>query len=233
MRRANNPRVRRAFTLIELLVVIAIIALVLAIMLPSLAKAREAGRSSACLSNLRQCFLIIRQYADENRGWSPALGQPYATPPNWALVVQVGAGAYGSSSADLYAGERSLLVCPTARAVYGTQMTRSYAINATGLSGQPGDRANYDAIPDGAFVRLDDVTRPSDTALLVDGAPTFIPPPAPPPTRSASVLDFRLDDHINNRLARIHTGSSFNAGMFDGSSRPFHEIPQDWAQPLP
>ena len=55
-----------AFTLIELLVVVAIIALLIAILLPSLAAARERGRVVVCLSNLRSVGTAIRTYAMEN-----------------------------------------------------------------------------------------------------------------------------------------------------------------------
>lgn len=222
---------RRAFTLIELLVVIAIIAVLLAILLPTLASAREAGRRTACLSNLRQCFVAMRIYADENKGWGPALGQPYGTLPNWALVVQTSAGVSGSGSAELYT-PRSGLVCPAARAFYGREMTRTYAANATGLSGLPGDRANFDDAAAGAYVRFDLVQMPADTAALVDGAAALIAGDAPPPTRAASVLDFRMDDHVRDRLGRFH-GGQFDSGMFDGSARGQMPVPPSWLLPLP
>ena len=58
----------RGFTLIELLVVIAIIALLMAILMPALHRAREQGKRAVCLNNLRQLTLAWIMYADDNDG---------------------------------------------------------------------------------------------------------------------------------------------------------------------
>ena len=78
----NKSRENAGFTLIELLVVIAIIALLMAVLLPALNRAREQGKRAVCLNHIKQLEIAWYMYADENSekippgdvwySWSPA-----------------------------------------------------------------------------------------------------------------------------------------------------------------
>jgi prepilin-type N-terminal cleavage/methylation domain-containing protein/prepilin-type processing-associated H-X9-DG protein len=65
----HRPSVTAGFTLIELLVVISIISLLIAILLPALASARESGRRAKCLSGMRQIGIQASIYSQDNRNW--------------------------------------------------------------------------------------------------------------------------------------------------------------------
>lgn len=237
MRRMRCLSPRRAFTLVELLVVVAVIAILLGILLPALSRSREAARSAICLSNLRQAATICRAYANEHDGFGPAIGQPYLELPNWALVVQLETSRGGTTAASLY-DPNSVLVCPTTQATLPQAMTRTYAMNATGHAGAAGDAGNFDNPAAPAHIHFDRVRRPSETAMLFDSA--ISQPPqgnAPPPSRTASVADFRNAAHIPRRLGKVHAAAGatgwFNAAAFDLSVRRYQDPPAHWTDPLP
>ena len=112
---------KKAFTLIELLVVIAVIAVLMGILLPVLKSAREQGKRTVCLSNLKQLQLAWSMYADDSNGkivngdanWDLRGENPWAWIPNRDAPMADAQETFARGALYSYASSPNIFKCPT------------------------------------------------------------------------------------------------------------------------
>jgi prepilin-type N-terminal cleavage/methylation domain-containing protein len=154
----KRPPKAAAFTLIELLVVLSIIALLVAILLPAIGKARETARRAICQSNLRQWFLSVEIYANDSRDYYPgmvAFGQSAAGTAAYQLVGDSQPRwMYDASNIIPQYVDKSITCCPSADPDFslktwstwgsGTQLRHYGATNYEIRAGFASNHVSYD-----------------------------------------------------------------------------------------
>jgi len=157
---------RRGFTLVELLVVIGIIAIMIGILLPTLARARESARQIKCMSNMRQLSTAVVMFAGEHKSWMPGRAGSGFTRYG-ASGQPVGGGTDPRNVADWIAWQR-VTDLATGGPGNGSDQNISYSALAPYLGSKPRehDTANNSQAANTMFQNLDDVFRcPSDNLL--------------------------------------------------------------------
>jgi len=191
----NRPR-RPAFTLIEVLVVTAVIAVIAALLLPALSKARERGLAMVCLNNTKELTLGVQLYADDHEGALPynmgMNGSTFRSNLNWvnnvmtwdlssdntnlATIRQAALGAYVNGSTAIYRCPSDHVLSAIQAAAGWEARIRSYSMNAlvgnAGVASTNGANVNDPGYKQ--FFKLGQVTRPSEIFVFLDEHPDSI-----------------------------------------------------------
>jgi len=163
-RTPKSPARKRAFTLIELLVVIAIIAILAAMLLPALSKAKSRAHQTACISNLKQIGVALILYTDDFNGYWPFASDSSQPDPNiWTKELQPYIRLRGNQTSGQ---ENPVFICP--RANYSpwanNELSRTYACSGTML-GPTGSGGLTSTKPR----KANQMKNPTDSLLVVEG----------------------------------------------------------------
>ncbi len=201
------------FTLIELLVVVAIIAVLVAILLPALATARNLAHQTVCASNLRQFGLASRYYSEDNNG--VIVSAHFHIPPNddrfWFSLLRPY--IYQKTRFEGYGGDLyKMYICPAdptqgglgsaTVAYYGGWFQRSYNIN--------GEVQGH---------RVDSIEVPTDTLLFADFKWWEINTNYIWPARDADGNNYSWGTEWVDHFPRTWHKEKVNAVMVDGHVR--------------
>jgi len=192
---------RKGFTLVELLITIGIIALLMGLLMPALAGAREQSRKTKCANNLRALATAVNWYCQDNHGFFPSLGVQPQQPSDWiwwsgqtpddfkqgALIKYLGTGA-----------DPSVFRCPSdeweEHQSIGAMLRQVYYYSY--MMNPFTQIQRWDCCLIGMPCRLSSVRNSSDKILLIDGSSDAVIDGAwVPPPQIGSINDDLADRH--------------------------------------
>lgn len=191
-----NARREDAFTLIELLVVIAIIAILAALLLPTLARAKEKGRQTYCLNSTHQQALAIHMYASDNHDFLPPVAyfDANGNQTNWPDLL------------NPYLQSIRIHLCPSDV----NAKTNSYGLNELSFVDLTDDNPPPPR-------RMNDFRKPTDTVMMGDlGTEDDFQTPRPDTIKMVAP-DGDINDPEDARPATRHS-SRCDLGFMDGHS---------------
>lgn len=188
---------RKAFTLIELLVVVAIIVILVAIMMPSLSQARRTAMAVKCASQMRQAFIAVEQYCQENNDVYPKpIGNTASNFPYYIFLARLN-----------YMDERAaklMVSCPAYEKIAGS--TNWYSPVPIGLNYNLGESWGT-----ARFVKRVQIIKPAQFAVFSDSIPNWNDPIAGtfcgPKWLGRGNMAFRHGENANLIFADGHAGT--------------------------
>ena len=210
-----STKLRRAFTLIELLVVIAIIAILAAMLLPTLSNAKQRSWTISCISNLHQIGMGMKMFADDNSELYPESGRDIP----WGTVDALASGGSGKASwmEQIYpeVGNTNAYNCPG-----NVQLPQQYQGPFNYFNGC---NAAFIAMGSFASVRNPSILFPSafvlggDTAGTKDGRVLFDPLDADKDDYTQNCVGGAADDSLTEYW-QVHTKGQ-NIMFADGHTK--------------
>jgi prepilin-type N-terminal cleavage/methylation domain-containing protein/prepilin-type processing-associated H-X9-DG protein len=227
----TNPVRNRAFTLIELLVVIAIISILASILFPAFATAREKGRQTACMSNMKQLTTAFMMYTQDYDEQFPGAGRAGSNPicsieatNAWVLKQRIDPDTSRCVPEALPVPNGSLFTYVKNEQVY-TCLSDAFKQSKTLSYSMNGNLDN---------VGLPGVDRPSDCVLLVDESQTLNDGYFEPPSENipADAANQGYTGYFGaEQPKRQHNGGA-NFAFVDGHAkwrRPEQVLPREFS----